>query len=704
MSTNNMPPPLSLSTASSSLQQWISFYNHPDAQKQGQVKRSFSELAQEVEETKASIDQRKFSTIIQSVELETVGKNQGSFWIIVDGRKGWLFPKLKLRSNHWPVVEFLFQIPYKPNRYDSIEVKQPARMTSSDGQRWQLEKRGAIEFRGAVVAKQEPAQAKRSAAQKSPPAREVEKSSVSHSAAIDPKQLQDLVDHLVIQKVNAILPSYVANLVKNTSTETDASKKTNHDLNKILENLNNRIQELENNSDSLKPKEDNELVITINSRIDKLEADLQSSTPETDYIQLLNKLRERVDKLENQSHYSAELEDFKIKLNQLSAHLKRLDSQRHYDNASVERGEDWNQLSARIQNLEQQLQGAALSTVHSDQWQELRTRIDELDASKLLPADLEQIGILQQLSKQVQTLEGQLNTLDPSRTKEELKNLSERVKQFNAQPQPLVTAQNQSDEIQALERRLARLESQSHDYEIFETRTSEGLEILQRQIYALASQLQTAVINQNNSDDLDGPETASKHEEQWQGLSVQIQGMSAHIQAISTRIRALETVINTSLKGLQNEEGQRQEVKYERESKKLELATFPKAEKVNPPYSRLIELYNDKNKKLRVVEPIFEKDCQEAAYIPNCERVFEKVSKNKGDYWMLFESQDIAWLFPKFDIKRFYKTMPRVKAFDCPPVSPAEGVRIQVLKPAKVKSVPNRQDIWELAEKGELSW
>jgi hypothetical protein len=143
---------------SQKLQTWIDFYN--ERNNQDEVKRAFSQEALELEETLESYNQRR-NTITNQIELEVVRRNHGSFWLLAQDNRGWLFPKVgSITSGNWYAVQNLFQVEGENQSHDYIKVIKPALLTTSDGHLWKLTTRGEIVLKEATdivkISKQTP--------------------------------------------------------------------------------------------------------------------------------------------------------------------------------------------------------------------------------------------------------------------------------------------------------------------------------------------------------------------------------------------------------------------------------------------------------------------------------------------------------------------------------------------------------------------
>ena len=131
------------------VQQWRDFYNDRQNQERGEVAKEFKKSTVELEETKESCDRRAYQySAPQDIELEIVGKNQGSFWLIrteENSPEGWLFPKTKIRTAIHKAVKTLFKVEGDlKNDYLYIEVLEPAQMMTSDSQIWKLKSPGKL--------------------------------------------------------------------------------------------------------------------------------------------------------------------------------------------------------------------------------------------------------------------------------------------------------------------------------------------------------------------------------------------------------------------------------------------------------------------------------------------------------------------------------------------------------------------------------
>jgi hypothetical protein len=124
------------------LQTWIDFYN--ERNNQDEVTRAFSQEALELEETPESYNQRRNTTNNQ-IELEVVGKNVGSFWLLQQDNRGWLFPKVQgITQGNWAVVQNFFQVQVENQSYSYIKVIKPALLATSDQHLWTLVTLGQI--------------------------------------------------------------------------------------------------------------------------------------------------------------------------------------------------------------------------------------------------------------------------------------------------------------------------------------------------------------------------------------------------------------------------------------------------------------------------------------------------------------------------------------------------------------------------------
>ena len=146
-SPTHQPPPFveSAQLISQQLQDWIDFYNNQNNQDDEiKVKQAFSKEALELEETPESYNQNR-NTITNQIELEVVRRNQGSFWLLAQDNRGWLFPKVgDITQNNRNAVESLFQVEGENQSFSYIEVIKPAFLTTSDGYLWKLTTPGHI--------------------------------------------------------------------------------------------------------------------------------------------------------------------------------------------------------------------------------------------------------------------------------------------------------------------------------------------------------------------------------------------------------------------------------------------------------------------------------------------------------------------------------------------------------------------------------
>ena len=133
------------------LQDWIDFYNNQNNQDDEiKVKQAFSKEALELEETPESYNQNR-NTITNQIELEVVRRNQGSFWLLAQDNRGWLFPKVgDITQNNRNAVESLFQVEGENQSFSYIEVIKPAFLTTSDGHLWTLVTLGEIVLKEAT--------------------------------------------------------------------------------------------------------------------------------------------------------------------------------------------------------------------------------------------------------------------------------------------------------------------------------------------------------------------------------------------------------------------------------------------------------------------------------------------------------------------------------------------------------------------------
>ncbi|WP_373528725.1 hypothetical protein [Nostoc sp.] len=136
------------SSQSSALEQlpWVSEYNRkPD---------SFLKFSTEVSETKESINQRRLGT--NQPLLEKVGKGiRGSYWLLTDDQSGiydksgiYLVPKgdLKITEFNLPTVQALFRCIGDVERSSKFILFQPAIVSPSESDKWQLVELGELHF------------------------------------------------------------------------------------------------------------------------------------------------------------------------------------------------------------------------------------------------------------------------------------------------------------------------------------------------------------------------------------------------------------------------------------------------------------------------------------------------------------------------------------------------------------------------------
>ena len=135
---------------------WIQLYNDYDKQVSGAVTQDFDKYASELEETVESLN-RKLPE--DRHEFEMFGRNKGSFWFIHRGQKGWVFPKLNniRRPSYLRQIQVIFEVEHHPRlgADEYIELKQPARVTLTESQKWTLIDRGVLMIHDVAIQEQE---------------------------------------------------------------------------------------------------------------------------------------------------------------------------------------------------------------------------------------------------------------------------------------------------------------------------------------------------------------------------------------------------------------------------------------------------------------------------------------------------------------------------------------------------------------------